>query len=250
MGFEVLYRCHEKVEGEYNREETKTFKKKVGDPFEEVPLERLAGAVMAQLARRDVWIVDVEVYELSKKQISFKEAKGGIVLKNKKFLFDGGGTESSTIIVEDMMEKQAIQPQPQVQYSDYSSDNVNIAGRLPDAHPHNNNGQRRPVDWMTFAPELPQMIEVKQKNIRFTPDKKYPVFEKRPSPSGIGEIFVMVDDTGREQLISDKYFVPGNINLFADKELGFSESQKSRDGGNLYWGGSNSEPEMIDIRRR
>lgn len=254
MGYEVVYKCHEKVEGEYNRDETKSFKKKVGDPFEEVPLERLAGAIMAQLARRDVWIVDVEVYELSKKQISFKEAKGGIILKNKKFLFDGGGAESSTIIVEDMMEKQAPPPPQQYAPQQYPnaeySENVNIAGRSPDAHPHNNGVTRRPVDWVVFSPELPQMAEVKQKNIRFTPDKKYPVFEKRPSASGMGEVFVMLDDTGREQLVSDKYFVPGNIQLFADKELGFSESQQSRDGGNLYWGGANNEPGMPDIRRR
>lgn len=250
MGYEVVYKCHEKVEGEYNREETKSFKKKVGDPFEDVPLERLAGAVMAQLARRDVWIVDVEVYELSKKQISFKEAKGGIVLKNKKFLFDGGGSDASTIIVEDMMEKQAAPPQVQYSNNGYNGDDsVNIAARQPE-HPHNNNGTRRPVDWMVFAPELPQMAEVKQKNMRFTPDKKYPIFEKRMSPSGTGEVFVMLDDTGREQLVSDKYFVPGNIQLFADKELGFSESQQSRDGGNLYWGGANNEPDMPDIRRR
>ena len=243
MGFEVVYRCHEKVDGEYNRNETQSFKKKVGDPFEEVPLEKLAGAVMAQLARRDVWIVDLEVYELSKKQISLKEAKGGIIIKNKKFLFDGGGTESSVIIVEDIMEKQAT-PKNLNEYSE----NVNI--KLQDAHPHNNAATRKPVDWVVFSPELPQTPEVKQKNIRFTTDRKYPVFEKRPVSNGIGEVYVMIDDTGREQLVSDKYFVPGNIQLFADKELGFSENQQSRDGGELYWGGANNEPGMTDIRRK
>ena len=113
MGFECLYHYHERVEGDYNREEKKTFKKKVGDPFEEVSLEKLAGAVMAQLARRDVWIVDVEVYELSKKAISFKEAKGGIILKNKKFLFEGGGDDSSSVIVQDMVQAPAPVAQPQ-----------------------------------------------------------------------------------------------------------------------------------------
>lgn len=93
------------------------------------------------------------------------------------------------------------------------------------------------------------MLEVRQKNLRFTPDKKYPVYQKKPSPTG-GEIFLMVDDTGREQLVSDKYFIPGNINLFGDKELGFSQDQAQRDGGNLYWGSANNEPDMPDIRRR
>jgi hypothetical protein len=55
---------------------------------------------------------------------------------------------------------------------------------------------------------------------------------------------------GREQLVSDKYFVPGNINLIADKELGFSESQNKRDGGNLLWGSASIDSNMPDIRRR
>jgi hypothetical protein len=254
MGFECVYHFHEKLEGDYNKEEVKTFKKKVGDPFEEVSLEKLAGAVMAQLARRDVWIVDVEIFELSKKQISFKEAKGGIVLKNKKFLFDGGGAESSTIIVEDMMQNQAPTSYPQtasVQHPhEQVQQNVNISNQSPNQHPHNQ-GLRRPVDWVLFTPELHQMVEVKQKNLRFTPDKKYPVFEKKPSPMGpaFGDVFTMVDDTGREQLVSDKYFVPGNTQLFAD-ELGFSETSQQRDGGKLYWGSANQEPDMPDIRRR
>lgn len=245
----MKYHYHERTEEGYNRDEVKTFKKKVGDPFEDIPLEKLAGAVMAQLARRDVWIVDVEVYELSKRQISFKETKGGIVIKNKKFLFDGG-TEDSTIIVQEMVEV----PQHQ---------SVNIAGReamiqspqnpgtvsynptTGGVQPHNQNGQRRPVDWMVFSPELQQMSEIRQ--LRLTPEKKYPIMEKKAGV--MGETYLLLDDTGREQLVSDRYFVPANVNLFADRELGFSETSKQRDGGKLYWGGANNEPDMPVIRR-
>lgn len=248
MGFECNYHYHERVEGDYNKEETKSFKKKVGDPFEDVSLEKLAAAVMAQLARRDVWIVDVEIFELFKKPVSFKESKGGIILKNKKFNFDGGGEDASTIIVQDMVQapppqpvqlpNQHVQPVNNEQY-------VNIQGRV---QPHEQGQPRRPIDWMVFSPELPQMAEIQKKNLRFTPDKKYPVFEKKEGIGG-GEVFVMIDDTGREQLVSDKYFVPGNIQLLADRELGFSQSQQQRDGGKLYWGGANQEPNMPDIRR-
>ena len=86
MGFECCYYYHEKVDGDYNKEETKTFKKKVGDPFDDVPLEKLAASIMAQMARRDIWIVNVEIFELSKKPVNFKESKGGIVIKTKSFL--------------------------------------------------------------------------------------------------------------------------------------------------------------------
>ena len=116
MGFECCYYYHEKVDGDYNREETKTFRKKVGDPFDEVPLEKLAASIIAQMARRDIWIVNVEIFELSKKQVSFKESKGGIVIKNKKFSFDGS-EDAAFVTVEPVCEPQQFtvtEYQPQI----------------------------------------------------------------------------------------------------------------------------------------
>src|SRR4051812_34990904 len=90
MGFEVIYTFHERLESAgYNTEEKKTMKKRVGDPFEEVDLDKCAGAILAQLARRDIWVTDVEVFELSKKKVTFREAKGAVILKNKKYQMDG-----------------------------------------------------------------------------------------------------------------------------------------------------------------
>jgi hypothetical protein len=253
MGFEVTYHFHEKIEGDYNKDEKKTFKKKVGDPFEEVSLEKLAGAVMAQLARRDVWIVDIEVFELSKKPISFKETKGGIVLKNKKFLFDGGGEDSSTVIVQDMVQSPTPQHFPVQQISPSGQQHNQGQFQNPSMgvsqQPHEQGRPRRPIDWVVFSPELHLMPEIRQKNLRLTPDKKYPIFEKKDA-GHLGEIYVMQDDTGREQSVSDKYFIPASVNLVADRELGFSQSSQQKDGGKLYWGGANNEPDMPDIRRR
>ena len=250
MGFECVYKYHERLEeGGYDRDETKSFKKKVGDPFEDVPLTKLAAAVMAQLARRDVWIVDVEVYELSKKQISFKETKGGIILKNKKFVFDGGGEEESTIVVQDIVQH-ALAPVYTAQPYSPNPQNVNIQGQA-EMQPHNMAQpiqNKRPVDYVVFSPELQMMVEVKQKNLRFTLDRKYPVYKKE---SGLGgEIYTMIDDTGRQLLVSDKYFIAPPAGLYGDKELGFSESPSQRDGGKLYWGNANSEPDMPEIRRK
>jgi len=247
IGFEVTYHYHERIDGEYNKEEIKTFKKKVGDPFDDVPYEKLASSIMGQLARRDVWIVNAEVYELSKKPISFKETKGGIILKNRKFLFDN--SENTFVVQEvppEIPQAQTIQNYVPATVQN-NGNHVNIQGQ---AYPHEQNRPKKPVDWVVFFPEPQQIVEIKQKNLRFTPDKKYPVFEKRSTPSGLGEIYVMQDDMGREQLVSDKYFVPGNINLIADKELGFSESQTKKDGGNLFWGSASMDSNMPDIRRR
>src|SRR5271165_4743760 len=108
MGYEILIPYYEQIgEGEYNREETKTMKKRVGDPYEDVSLDKCAGVIMAQLARRDIWVITkgIEVYEVSKKKINFNNSKGSITLKNKKYRMDG----SAEIISQEIVEAQPIQ---------------------------------------------------------------------------------------------------------------------------------------------
>src|SRR5690606_33375022 len=91
LGFEITLKFHEEIsKGEYNKDELKTKTTKVGGPLEDVPIEVLAGKVIAQLARRNILVVDVEIYEITKKKISFKETSDGILIKNKKFRFDDG----------------------------------------------------------------------------------------------------------------------------------------------------------------
>lgn len=250
MGFECCYHYHERVDGEYNKDETKILRKKVGDALEDVPLEKLAGAIMAQLARRDIWITNVEVFEISKKTVNFKEAKGGIVIKNKKFLFDSGGT-TSFVTVEDVEQQLDHHAHSQIQYQPQVSQNTQQQQHLSAAaHPHNLARQRKPVDFVLFAPEPQQLHEAKRKNLKLTVNRKYPVLEKKMSPTGVGEIYLVIDDVGREQSASDAYFVPANVNLVADRELGFSETTNERDGGTLYWGNASADQNMPDIRKR
>lgn len=240
--YEIIFTYHEKNEnGKYDTNNSKELRKKItGKKDEDVPLENIAKFIILQFSRRNIWVTGVQIFEYVKKEISFRETDNGIVIKNRKF-------NLSDNIVVSMEEQETAVPtaSPITTQSVATPDDgkyVNIEGK----HPHNN-GVRRPVDWVVFAPEPQQMLEIKQKSLRFTPEKKYPIFEKQIS--GIGEVYVMLDDVGREQLVSDKYFVPGNTQLFADKELGFSENQQSRDGGKLYWGGT-SGSEMPEIRKR
>jgi hypothetical protein len=88
MGYEVLFSYNEKKDNGYDSENVKTLKKVVGKATEDTPLEHLAALIFRQFARRDVMVFDVEIYEYTKKRISFKENKDGILLKNKKFSFD------------------------------------------------------------------------------------------------------------------------------------------------------------------
>jgi len=167
MGFEVVFKYHDKIENGYDTLENKTFKKKFGDPYEDVPLSKLALFVMGQLARRDIWIVDVEINEFIKKSISFRENKGGIIIKNKKFSLDSK-LEESVIVEEEMV----------------SSDNstqqqsVNVVTPVNAAVPVNKivyphevmKPNKRPIGQMIFSPEAPQMHEVSK--FKLTIDKK------------------------------------------------------------------------------
>jgi len=237
VGYEIIYSYHEKQDGIYNKEETKTLKKKVGDPFEDVPLEKLASSVMGQLARRDIFVIGVEIFELAKKKISFRETDNGVVIKNKKFSFDqtSGGFCVQDIEVENQVltqtENTLVPKQTQYPHEKIQKQELTATCQT--------SSNRRIIDNVVFFPE-PQMIpEVKSKGYKLTMDKKYAVYSKTSSIQG--EVLTIVDDANKEIKISDKFFVPANISLLADNELNFSESQKQREGGNLYWGGAVSD---------
>ena len=239
MGYEVIYSYHEKVDGNYNKDEVKTIKKKVGDPFEDVPLEKLASVVMGQLARRDIFVASVEVFELSKKSISFRESDGGVVIKNKKFTFDhsvGFSVQDLSVACvgnstypHEQVEKREIYPHEQLAIQKQTTGKP-----------------RKPISTVVFSPELPMLHEIKTKGYKLTVDKKYPVYAK--SGSIQGEIYTIVDDLSREIKISDKYFIQAPVGLIGDNEVNFSETQKDREGGKLFWGNASQE-NMPNIRR-
>ena len=241
MGYEVIYNYYEKKENGYDKEEVKTFKKKVGDPFEDIPMEKLVTSMMSQFARRDIWITDAEVYELTKKKISFKETKDGLILKNKKYLFEGS-VDSSYIVSQEIEENQKptnIAPTniaPSIQPSNSQSQ---ISGKTYSA--------KTPVDWVIFLPELRQLPMVSK--YRLTRDKKYPVYRKRMKSSGVGQELTIEDDIGREITIVDDFFVPAQINLVADKELGFTKKQDIPSENLLFWNEMEEDATMPDIRK-
>ena len=237
MGYEIVFSYFEEIEGsdgEYNRDETKTMKKRIGDPYEEVTLDRCAGAILAQLARRDIWVKDVDVYEVSKKKIAYKASKGSIVLKNKKYRMDG----SAEIISQEIQEAptQPVQQQGLVLVAEQPHQ---VPSPLTGGHPHNR-GVLKPIKWVMFQPSYKPddaAVKAKLKLLKFTVDKKYPVFAEQLQANQVGMAYRTLDDNGREQLVSDEYFVPADAQLLMDRELGFSESPASRDGGVLSYGG-------------
>ena len=240
MGFELLYDFHEKLEtGGFDLVNTKSKKKKIGDPFEDVPLSVVAAEIIKLRARRDVFVTSFKVYELAKKEVAFKETKGGIVIKNKKFLIDEETDLAKNLKEVDIDEGVPAAPNAIQPHNVIRPRNTAMEPATPQARP------TKAIRNMVYAP-LPQMIpEIQMRGWKFTMDKKYPVYKITNGP--IGEIYKMIDDSGKEVTIDDKYFVP-ETNLYGDKELGFTKPQASKDID--LWGGMGMEDAAPVILRK
>lgn len=237
MGYEVTITYHpRKDDGTYNYETKEEKVIKFGNGFDEIPLENLAAGIMSQMARRDVWVIDAKICEFVRKEVAFKECKDGkgIILKNRKFSFN----QSSQMVSEDVVE---VVEQPEVQHPHemivqsrqsvddlYSNPNkpVPVVNKLTPAKPQIN--QNKVLYHVYFEPDLRYTNEIKRLKLKFMPDKKYPVHQIIPSPTGRldAQKLAITDDTGRVVEVDEKYFASAGIGLVGDKEYDFSGSSK------------------------
>lgn len=232
MGYEIKYYYHpRKEEGGYNTEVQKDKTIKVGKPFDDTTLDKCAAAIMSQLARRDVWVVDVEVSELVKKQINFKESADGkgIILKNKKFsLSQTAEMISGVEIIEEPVIPEGMQPHEVMQRHTQTDDLYSNPNRaVPVRHSDPNaaeTDQSKVLYQVFFDPEIIYVNEIKNLGLKFTEDKKYSVHRVVPSPTGRldAQKIVVTDDTGRVITVDEKFFTSAGRGLMLDKQLGFS----------------------------
>lgn len=115
MGFEVHFKYYKKkTEGVgYDTDaEPEILKVPVGKQWDETDLDELAKTVLGQMAKRNILIIDAEIYEYTKKKISFKMKDDGISIKNRKFNYDITGA-----IKSEEENSQVQQPVTQVAYA-------------------------------------------------------------------------------------------------------------------------------------
>jgi hypothetical protein len=246
MGYEIRYLYHPRKEaGGYDTDTKEEKTVKVGKPFDDTPLEKCAAAIMLQLARRDVWVVDVKVYELVKTEINFKEAADGrgIILKNKKYNLGSTAEALAEDLVEEavippMMGPSGLQPheivalqrqhqhQESVDLSNLYDGNTSVPIKKTPRPPVN---QNKIMYYVIFEP-LQWINEARKNKLKFTLDKKYPVHAVIPKKTITGEIkldaqeIAVTDDTGKVVILDEKYFTAAGRGLFADEQLGFSGS--------------------------
>lgn len=238
MGYEVKYIYHpRKEEGGYDTNNKEEKFVKVGKPFDDTPLESVAAAIMAQLARRDIWVVDVQVQELVKKDIVYKECKDGkgIMLKGKKYSFNEAAQMVSEEAVEETGTSPEIPPHNAIALSHQSQDvdelyqnpNKQIAIKKSLTPPIN---QNRVLYKVIFDPSIQLIPEVKRLRLKLTQDNQYPVHHVIQHPTGKLDLqkIAITDDTGRVITVDEKFFTTAGMGLLADKELNFSGSSRTR----------------------
>lgn len=246
MGFEIKYFYKEAIEPGIYSEEVLSKTSKIGKFEEEVPLEMLAGKIMSQLARRNILIVDIEVYEYNKKKISYKETDSGILIKNKKFSFDSGAViEASSEEDEDLnkiLEDEVLLSKIKHALGHSASSKVNIAQRTK-----NISSGRKVIRRETYDPEILTKHKIEQRGLKFTVGRSYPIFSEKSVVGGIS--YTTEDDTGREVEVSADCFVAQSSGLsFQDSEPQYvgGEGQKEID----LWSNVSVEHNVPDIRRK
>lgn len=252
MGYEITYLFHERKEdGSYDTTNKKELKKKVGTGFDDTPLEKVAASVLSQLSRRDIWVVDVKVFELVKKEINYKESKDGrgIVLKNKKFSFDG----SAQLIADDVQEAEpevaaamktvqtvsfdVKQPVPQLQAISVKQLLADKGGNLAPALVN----QKRVLFKIVFEPDARHKVEIEREGYKLTPYKQYGVHRQFENPLGgqFGNIYTITDDAGKPVDIEEKYFTVAGAGLVGGEEFN-RDFQRDKQPKLLYDGQSSS----------
>lgn len=209
MGFEVKLIYHERTEDGFDKSQTKETVKRIGSAYEDVPAEKLAGAIMSQLVRRDIWVVDVEVYEYAKKQIAFKESKGGVVIKGKKYAFDG-----AAVVATDEPEQEPQQQQQASHSQPLAVRNTVQAYPVgPDAPPQANINladqmyfkNRKPLRNEIYNPDQMVAALARQRRLPFTLGKSYPIYEERLVGTEVS--YITINDLGQKAVLNHRHFV-------------------------------------------
>jgi len=258
MGFEIKYFYKEASEdaGVY-KEEVLSKTSKIGKFDEEISLEVLAGKIMSQLARRNILIVDIEIYEYAKKKIGYKETDSGILIKNKKFSFDSGSVIESTSEededLSEILENEVLLSKIKKAIGSVDSAKVNIAQRVKNTNVANANATKsssgkRIIRRETYDPEIVSKHKVEQRGLKFTVGRSYPIFSEKSVVGGIIN-YLTEDDTGREVEVSCDCFVAQSSGLSfqeSDPQYVGGEGQKEVD----LWSNVSTENSVPDIRRK
>lgn len=210
--YELVFKYRPKLDDgdgfDVSREET--FRKKVGKSKDDVVTEGDAlKVIVSQMARRDIWVVDVEVFEFVKKAVPFRFNKNGFSLGGKKYaLSDMGSFESeASVDHESIPVATAVQATQQdgntpmatpVHQHQPGSPRVGGKGSVPSTV------GVMPIRTEMFDPDPQQQATLR--GMRLTPGKRYVIFIEEPGNQHRTTKYIIRDDSGHDIRIGAEYF--------------------------------------------
>lgn len=237
MAYEVVFKYYDiKDDGSFCHDSPQEIKKKFGNIETEYPLDKLMSNITGYLARRDIYVFDVDVYEFTRKKIPFKITKNGLVLKNQKVSYNDM-LENTVLIAEKPQVINQVENN-QNQKTTVVNQNKNRFENLADKIIKNKN--KKPNRFVVFSPPL--NVDKSKFNFKFSKNKKYPVFSERYAENGIGMILSMIDDAGNDVEVHDEYFVPFGNNLEYTDEMNLSKKDGNFDLLNWQGDGNDTPP--------
>lgn len=245
MGYSITFNFHPKKDKSYDMESTKSFSKHVGKEDEDTPLEQVAYLMKAQFARRDILVVDCEVHEYTKKKIKVKDIKGGVQLKDQKFIFDELRSEMHNSPA-DAEVRVPVGVQPHELMARPATSVIQPQSPVPSG------GILR---MEIFDPEPRQLAKL-PKSYKFTVGNKYPIFKeisvsKMAAIAGGVSKYVTKDDRGMEVEVDSDYFVRAAVGLIGGFDLDNKPAPKSNLTFQDYSAGLTEDMMAVpDIRRR
>jgi len=220
VGYEIVFFYKVEIEKGIYADEVLTKKVKIGAS----ELEAVAGRIFAQFARRNILVVDVEIWEFVKRKLSFRESEDGFVIRNRKFKIDDGASLSS---VEETPDEQRLlellrdNPGVLAQLTGKAvPTQLPVSQVLPPPAISQASPVRRPIRYEVYDP-APELLSVaKQKGLNFTVKNRYPVYsEKIGKGQYDGMMYLTVDDNGVEKNVSDRFFVGPQTRLLGEGEF-------------------------------
>lgn len=249
MGYEIkyFYKEADEIPGTY-KEEVLSKTSKIGKFDEEIPIEQVAGKIMAQLARRSILIVDIEIYEYAKNKIKYKETENGIFIKNKKFSFESGACVTPEDYEDEELER-ILEDKNLLEKIKKAIGGMQTqhAGSMISVPKISNN--KKALRLEIYDPEIQAKHKVEQRGYKFTLGKKYPIYEEKSIGAGI-ITYLTKDDRGKEVEVSAECFITPPMGLsHSSEEYQYVGAEKEKKDVDL-WRNVNTEQDMPDIRRK
>ncbi len=168
-----------------------------------------------------------------------KESSDGIVIKNKKFSFSSGNIvqldcEDKETEIEDFKPI----PSPSKDLADKS---------CPLVARKNISSSKKPLRYEIYEPEPLSEFKAKQKGLRFTVGKRYPIYSEESAGGMI--IYKTTDDAGKEISVSSEYFIVVGTGVSMQEDVpNYVGAENQKEEINLW--GQYETVEMPDIRRK